>query len=80
MADDPKATNPPADPPADPPEGGEGADEKKFWKKLEDTIDARFDAGVERVIQKHGKPGASRTGKLSFPEVLANTLFGPKAG
>lgn len=79
MADDPKATNPPADPPADPPEG-DSADEKKFWKKLEDTIDARFDAGVERVIQKHGRPGASRTGKLSFPEVLANTLFGPKAG
>lgn len=69
----PKATDPPADPPegTDPPEG-DGA-EKHFWTKLEQTLDARIDAGIDRAIEKRTKSGG-RTDRQSFPEALAKFL------
>ena len=71
MADDPTKTE------GDPPEGSKSDTEKaeeNFWKKL----DGRIDAGIDRAIEKHTKPGGSRTGKLTVPEMFANLLLGEK--
>jgi hypothetical protein len=48
--------------------------EKAFWDKLTSTIDSRFDAAVER----HRKPGTSRSGgRTTISSLVADLFFGP---
>lgn len=70
MADDDKTDS--TDTGADAPETDK---ESTFWKKL----DERIDAGIERGISKHVRPGTSRnggSGTPSIPSFFADLIFG----
>lgn len=53
-------------------------DEKPFWEKLTKLIDDRFDAAVDRTVEKYSKGGQSRNGgRSTIPKVLADLMGGP---
>lgn len=57
---------------------GDDENEKTFWSKMTSLIDERFDAGVQRTIEKHSKPGQSRNGgRTSVPKIIADLMGGP---
>ena len=59
----------------DKPDTGSTDKEAGFWK----TLDERIDAGIERGIKKHVRPGNSRNGgqgSTNLPGFLADLIFG----
>lgn len=56
----------------------EDDEQKPFWEKLTKLIDDRFDAAVDRTVEKYSKGGQSRNGgRSTIPKVLADLMGGP---
>lgn len=53
-------------------------EQKPFWDKLTKLIDDRFDAAVDRTVEKYSKGGQSRNGQRNtVPKILADLMGGP---
>lgn len=71
MADDPKTDpTPTPDPPAEPDAA------ESYWKEFESRLDGWFDKKVKTLRDQQG-PGTSRTGRSTFPKILADLMGGP---
>lgn len=81
---DPKA-NEGGDPPKEEGQQGDGTtqptdQEKAFWSKIDERIDAGIQRGVEKFFKQRKETGTSRNGgRTTLPGIIADIMGGPFA-
>lgn len=78
---DPKSNETPEPDAQDAPTTEPSDQEKAFWQKLDERIDAGLQRGVEKFMPKKpkgGEPGTSRNGgRTTLPGIFADFMGGP---
>lgn len=52
---------------------------EKFWKQMDERLDAAIARGVSKHVPRASKPGTARSGRTTLPEMIAQFMGGPFA-